>query len=149
MAEVVAVEHVGGLTTLEQEHNRLITEVYRTAVERLRPLVPKVAVVVRKGIGFAYLAMSAGDREGLTFAWPSARIAFTGAEPAARIVHAREIAAAEDPAAALEARAEEMRALSAPAAGEALGYLDAIIDPAQTRPVVTRAIAALRGRRRP
>jgi acetyl-CoA carboxylase carboxyltransferase component len=138
----------GVLTTREQEHARLISEVYRTNVERLRPAIPKVAVVVRKGIGFALFAMGASDPEGLTLAWPSARIAFTGPEPAARIVHAREIAAADDPAEAMRARADEMRALSAPWEGVGLGYIDALIDPAETRPVIIRAIAALERRRR-
>ncbi len=142
---VSLVDTPGVLTTLQEEHARLITEVYRTSVERLRPLVPKVAVVIRKGIGFAYLAMSAGDSEGITLAWPSAQIAFTGPEPAARIVHQREIAAAADPGAALQQRAAEMRSLSQPEAGARLGYIDAIIDPAQTRPLVIRAISALRG----
>ena len=74
----------GVLTTLEQEHNRLISEIYALAASRLRPAVPKVAVIVRKGIGFAYPMMTASDPESLTFAWPSARIAFTGPEPAAK-----------------------------------------------------------------
>ncbi|MCH2172535.1 hypothetical protein MK489_17295 [Myxococcota bacterium] len=141
------IDTPGVLTTQEQEHERLITEVYRTSMERLRPHVPKVAVVVRKGIGFAYIVMSAGDPEGITFAWPSARIAFTGPEPAARIVHHRSIANADDPAAELETRAEEMRRRMEPSAGEALAYLDEVIDPAHTRPRIIRAIEALRGRR--
>ena len=66
---------------------------------------------------------------------------------AARIVHHREIANADDPAAELQARADEMRQQMEPSTGEALAYLDEVIDPAQTRPRVIRAIQALRRRR--
>jgi acetyl-CoA carboxylase carboxyltransferase component len=111
---VTILDTPGVLTTKEQEHNRLISNVYQASMARLRPNVPKVAVVVRKGIGFAYMMMSGGDPEGMTYCWPSARIAFTGPDPAARIVNAAEIAAAPDPAARQRELADEMRALSAP-----------------------------------
>jgi acetyl-CoA carboxylase carboxyltransferase component len=139
----------GVLTTLEQEHSRLISEIYALAASRLRPAVPKVAVIVRKGIGFAYPMMTASDPESLTFAWPSARIAFTGPEPAARIVYGREIQAADDPTALLGERAEEMRALSTPRLAAELGHVDAIIDPAETRKIVIRSLDALRSQNLP
>jgi acetyl-CoA carboxylase carboxyltransferase component len=136
----------GVLTTIDEEHNRLITEIYALAIHRLRPAVPKVIVVVRKGIGFAYQMMSAGDPEGLTYAWPNARIAFTGPEPAARIVYGHELSTAEDPAEFLKSRAEEMRRLSAPQLAAGLALIDAIIDPADTRRTIIRSIDALRTR---
>jgi acetyl-CoA carboxylase carboxyltransferase component len=134
----------GALTTKEQEHARIVHEVYRAAVARLRPRIPKVAVVVRKGNGFAYFAMGGGDLEGLTFAWPSARIAFTGPEAAASVVYRRELAEAADPADLRRIKADEMRELAAPWLGARLGYLDAVIDPAETRPTVIRALGCLR-----
>jgi acetyl-CoA carboxylase carboxyltransferase component len=140
---VTFLDTPGVLTTKEQEHNRLISNVYQTSMARLRPRVPKVAVVVRKGIGFAYMMMSGGDPEGMTFCWPSARIAFTGPDPAARIVNAAEIAAAADPAARQRELADEMRALSAPRLAAELGYIDAIIDPPDTRKVLIRSIRML------
>jgi acetyl-CoA carboxylase carboxyltransferase component len=136
----------GVLTTKDEEHSRLITEVYALAIHRLRPAVPKVIVVVRKGIGFAYQMMSASDPEGLTYAWPSARIAFTGPEPAARIVYGHEIAHAENPTETLKIRADEMRRLSAPQLAAELALIDAIIDPADTRKTIIRSIDALKTR---
>jgi acetyl-CoA carboxylase carboxyltransferase component len=144
---VTFLDTPGVLTTKEQEHNRLISNVYQASMARLRPNVPKVAVVVRKGIGFAYMMMSGGDPEGMTYCWPSARIAFTGPDPAARIVNAAELAAAADPAARQRELADEMRALSAPRSAAELGYVDAIIEPADTRRVVIRSIAMLQRRR--
>ena len=144
---VTFLDTPGVLTTKEQEHNRLISNVYQTSMARLRPNVPKVAIVVRKGIGFAYMMMSGGDPEGMTYCWPSARIAFTGPDPAARIVNAAEIAAAADPAARQRELADEMRAASAPRAAAELGYIDAIIEPPDTRRVVIRSIRMLQRRR--
>jgi acetyl-CoA carboxylase carboxyltransferase component len=137
----------GVLTTKDQEHNRLISEVYATSMARLRPDVPKVTVVARKGVGFAYMMMSAGDREGFTYCWPSARIAFTGPDPAARILYSAEIDNAVDPPTRQRELADEMRQLSAPQSAAELGYVDAIIDPAQTRRTLIRSVDILRQRR--
>lgn len=139
------VDTPGVLTTLEQEHARLVREIYRTSIGRLRPRTPKLTVVLRKGIGFALFVMSAGDPDGLTFAWPSARMAFTGPEPAARVVHARELAATADPDARLRELVEDSWAAMAPWRAEAHGYLDGVIDPAETRPVLVRGLQALTG----
>jgi len=134
----------GVLTTKDEEHNRLITAIYALAVARLRPSVPKVIFVVRKGIGFAYQMMSASDPEGLTFAWPSARIAFTGPEPAARIVYGREIESAEDPVSFVREKADEMRVLSTPRLAAELAFIDGIVDPADTRRVIAHSLQQLR-----
>ena len=120
--------------------------VYATSMARLRPNVPKVTIVARKGVGFAYMMMSAGDPEGLTFCWPSARIAFTGPDPAARILYPADIDNAPDPAARQRELADEMRQLSAPRYAAELGYVDGIIDPADTRRTLIRSVDILRQR---
>lgn len=140
----------GALPTKEQEFARIVNEVYQSAAARLRTKVPKVSVVLRKGVGFAYFALGGSDMEGLTFAWPTARIAFTGAEPAARIVFRQDIDAATDPMARMNQHAEAMREQAAPWHGAELGYLDAVIEPAETRAAVIRGLRALgMGRRAP
>ena len=144
---VTFLDTPGVLTTKEQEHNRLISNVYQASMARLRPDVPKVAVIVRKAIGFAYMMMSGGDPEGITICWPSARIAFTGPDPAARILYSAELASAEDPVARQRELADEMRSLSAPEMAASLAYVDAIIDPADTRTTVINAINSLQRRR--
>jgi propionyl-CoA carboxylase beta chain len=120
-----------------------VNEVYQSAAARLRKKVPKVSVVMRKGVGFAYFALGGSDMEGLTFAWPTARIAFTGAEPAARIVFRQDIDAAPDPVARMNEHAEAMREQAAPWRGARLGYLDAVIEPAATRSAVINGLRAL------
>jgi acetyl-CoA/propionyl-CoA carboxylase carboxyl transferase subunit len=143
---VTFVDTPGALSTKEQEHGRIVHDLYRAAAARLRVRIPRVAVVVRKGHGFAFFAMGGGDLEGLTLAWPSARIAFTGPEAAASVLFRRELAEASDPAALRRVKADEMRELAAPWSGARLGYLDAVIDPAETRPQLIKALACLRER---
>jgi acetyl-CoA carboxylase carboxyltransferase component len=133
----------GALPTKEQEFGRIVNEVYQSAASRLRKKVPKVSVVMRKGVGFAYFALGGSDMEGLTFAWPSSRIAFTGAEPAARIVYRQDIDAAPDPMERMNEHAEAMREQAAPWHGARLAYLDAVIEPAETRAAVIRGLRAL------
>jgi propionyl-CoA carboxylase beta chain len=130
----------GILTTKEQEHARLVTETYDLAVARFRPSGPKLSVVVRKGYGYGFFAMSGTDPQGHTFAWPTARIAFTGPEPAAAVVYRREAERAPDPKAYLSAKADEFRDLATPWQAAELNYIDDIIDPAMTRPVLIRAL---------
>jgi acetyl-CoA carboxylase carboxyltransferase component len=142
------IDTPGALTTKEQEHARIVHDLYRAAATRLRTRIPKVAVAVRKGNGFAFFGMGGGDLEGLTLAWPSARLAFTGPEAAASVLFWRQLAEAKDPAALRQVKADEMRELAAPWLGASLGYLDGVIDPAETRPQVIKALACLRDRAR-
>jgi propionyl-CoA carboxylase beta chain len=145
---VTFIDTPGALTTKDQEHARIVHDLYRAAATRLRTRIPKVAVAVRKGNGFAFFGMGGGDLEGLTIAWPSARLAFTGPEAAASVLFRRELAEATDPSPLRKIRADEMRELAAPWLGASLGYLDAVIDPAETRPQVIKALACLRQRAR-
>jgi len=107
--------------------------------------VPRVTVVLRKAYGGAFIAMNSRDLGAdLVFAWPQAEIGVMGAEPATGIVHRRELAAAEDPAAMQRdlsaAYAEEHLGADVAAAG---GFVDEVIEPADTRVRVAGALAAL------
>jgi acetyl-CoA carboxylase carboxyltransferase component len=137
----------GALPTKEQEHNRLMALLYDMSVVRVRADVPKIAIVMRKGIGFALFAMSACDPEGFTFAWPSAQIAFIGAEPGARIAFRKPIEEADDPKQKLEELAAGFRGVAAPYIGAQRAYnIDDVIEPADTRTVIARALEASRVR---
>ena len=82
------------------------------------------------------------------FAWPSAEIAVMGADGAAAVVFRKEIAAAEDPEAK---RAEVVQAyrdeFATPFASAAHGYVDDIIDPADTRREILVALELLAKKR--
>jgi acetyl-CoA carboxylase carboxyltransferase component len=98
--------------------------------------VPKLLLVTRKSYGGSYLAMSSKDLGAdMAFAWPSAEIAVMGAAGAANVIHKREIDAADSPAAKRKEKIEEYEALfSNPYCAATRGYIDAVIEPAETRP---------------
>jgi acetyl-CoA carboxylase carboxyltransferase component len=107
--------------------------------------VPKLTVVLRKAFGGAYIAMNSRDLGAdYVFAWPQATLGVMGARQAVGIVRRREIAAADDPAAAHDAFAEEYRAehLSAGVAA-AEGFVDEIVPPSDTRRRLTEALRTL------
>lgn len=108
-----------------------------------RATVPRVCVIVRKSYGGAYIVMDS-KRMGndVCFAWPSAELAVMGAGQAAAILRRR--ASAEERA-AFEADYAE-RLLNPYVAAER-GYLDAVIDPADTRREVAAAFAGLADKR--
>lgn len=137
------VDVPGVLPTKDQEHRRIMSMLYEHGTYRLRPRVPKVTVVLRKGVGFGLMAMSAGDPEGVTFVWPSAQMCFTGVDAAVRVVHRRELERADDPEAALAALRDRYEGTAAPWRGAALGHIDDVIDPSETRAKVARALEAL------
>jgi acetyl-CoA carboxylase carboxyltransferase component len=107
--------------------------------------VPKVTVVLRKAFGGAFIAMNARDLGAdYTFAWPQAQLGVMGAKQAVTIVNRRDIAAAEDPAAARDEFAAEYadEHLSAGTAA-AEGYIDEVILPGDTRRRLCEALSTL------
>ena len=108
-----------------------------------RATVPRISVTLRKSYGGAYIVMDS-KRMGndLSLAWPSAEIAVMGAKGAAEILHRRASAAEK-----LEhERIYEERLLNPYVAAER-GYVDAVIDPADTRRKLTAALDALESKR--
>jgi acetyl-CoA carboxylase carboxyltransferase component len=97
--------------------------------------VPKMLLVTRKDYGGSYLAMCSKDLGAdMAFAWPSAEIAVMGAEGAANIIHIKEIKAADDPKAKRAEKIEAYKDLfSNPYCAAARGYIDAVIQPSETR----------------
>jgi acetyl-CoA carboxylase carboxyltransferase component len=97
--------------------------------------VPKLLLVTRKDYGGSYLAMCSRDLGAdMAFAWPTAEIAVMGAAGAANIIHRKEIKSADDPEAKRQEKIEEYEELfSNPYCAARRGYIDAVIEPAQTR----------------
>jgi acetyl-CoA carboxylase carboxyltransferase component len=108
-----------------------------------RATVPRVNVTLRKSYGGAYIVMDS-KRMGndLALAWPSAEIAVMGAKGAVEILHRRATAEERDE---LE-QAYEARLLNPYTAAER-GFVDAVVDPGETRAVVAAALAALDDKR--
>jgi acetyl-CoA carboxylase carboxyltransferase component len=111
--------------------------------------VPKLMLTTRKSYGGAYIGMCSKHLGAdMAFAWPSAEIAVMGAEGAANVIHAREIRAAEDPDAVRRQKIADYEQLfSNPYCAAARGYIDAVIEPSQTRARLIAALEALSGKR--
>ena len=113
--------------------------------------VPKLTVVVRKAYGGAYDVMSSKHIRGdYNVAWPSAEMAVMGADGAVNILYRDEIAKAADPLAERARRIAEYRErFASPWAAAEMGYLDDVIEPADTRPRLIAALEMLRNKRQP
>ncbi|RKY18585.1 MAG: methylmalonyl-CoA carboxyltransferase [Planctomycetota bacterium] len=141
---LVTFEDVPGfLPGTTQEYGGIIRHGAKLLYAYCEATVPKLTVICRKAYGGAYDVMSSKHIRGdLNLAWPSAEIAVMGAKGAVEIIFRREIKAADD-AVAETARlvAEYERRFANPYAAAERGYIDAVIEPHQTR---AKLVAGLR-----
>jgi acetyl-CoA carboxylase carboxyltransferase component len=107
--------------------------------------VPRITVVLRKSFGGAYITMNSKELGAdYVFAWPDSELGVMGAKPAVGIIHRRALAAAADPEALREQLAEEYRAEHlTPGTAAAMGEIDEIIAPADTRSRLSWALRSL------
>jgi acetyl-CoA carboxylase carboxyltransferase component len=111
--------------------------------------VPKLTVVLRKSYGGAYITMNSRDLGAdLVLAWPEAELGIMAARAAVGVVHRRELRAADDVEAARARLADEYAEehLRAEAAA-ASGFVDELVEPAQTRERLAYALWTLAGHR--
>jgi propionyl-CoA carboxylase beta chain len=111
--------------------------------------VPLVTVITRKAYGGAYDVMGSKHLGAdINLAWPTAQIAVMGAQGAVNILYRKELADAADPEAE-RARliAEYESTLANPYVAAERGYVDRVILPHETRPMIVRALRALRTKR--
>ena len=105
--------------------------------------MPRVCLILRKAYGGAYIVLdSKGVGNDICLAWPSAEVAVMGSRGAVQILHRR-----ADPAELAELEATYAETYLTPWIAAERGYVDAVIDPADTRKVVHEAIALLASRR--
>ncbi|MBV9661404.1 MAG: methylmalonyl-CoA carboxyltransferase [Acidimicrobiales bacterium] len=105
--------------------------------------VPRVCLIMRKAFGGAYIVMdSKGMGNDLCLAWPSAQVAVMGAQGAVQILHRREDVETQ----ARLASAYEEEYLN-PYVAAARGFVDQVIDPAETRRAVAAAMELLATKR--
>ncbi|HEY3291148.1 MAG TPA: acyl-CoA carboxylase subunit beta, partial [Anaerolineae bacterium] len=143
---VTFVDCPGYLPGTDQEYAGVIRHGAKVIYAYCESTVPKISIVTRKAIGGAYIAMSSKQmRSDLAFAWPTAQIAVMGAAGAVRILRRRELAKAQDPAAAEAAFVAEYSDLFFnPYRAADMGQIDEVIEPKETRPRLIRALEVLR-----
>lgn len=108
-----------------------------------RATVPRICVILRKSYGGAYIVMDSKEMgNDLCLAWPWAELAVMGAGQAAAILQRR---ATDEERAAFEA--DYSQRLLNPYIAAERGYVDAVIDPADTRREICAALHMLRDKR--
>ena len=139
------VDVPGFLPGTQQEYGGIIRHGAKMLYAYSEATVPKVTVITRKAYGGAYIAMSCKDLgTDLVFAWPTAEVAVMGPDGAANIIFKREIAAAKDPEAKRAEKIAEYRStVSSPFIAATRGFVDTVIEPAQTRMRVISAFEML------
>ncbi|MBI1844817.1 MAG: methylmalonyl-CoA carboxyltransferase, partial [Actinobacteria bacterium] len=111
--------------------------------------VPCVQVITRKAYGGAYVVMSSKSiGADLAFAWPSAELAVMGPSGAVEIIYRRELLESADPAARRAELIEDYTERYAnPYVAAERGYVDDVIDPAETRIKLIAGLDMLRSKR--
>jgi len=146
---VTLVDVPGFLPGIEQERGGIIRHGAKLLFAYSAATVPKITIVLRKAYGGAYIAMcSKGLGADRVAAWPTSEIAVMGAEGAAEIVFRREIDTAEDKVAKRQELVDSYRNTFAnPQVAAGRRLVDDIIDPADTRKYIARALDSLHGKR--
>jgi len=139
----------GYMPGVNQEHGGIIRNGAKLIWAFAEATVPKVTVITRKAYGGAYIVMSSKHLRGdVNYAWPTAEIAVMGPEGAVNVVFRKEVAEADDPDAKRQELVEEYREEFAnPYVAAARGYIDDVIEPAETRPRIIEALKMLQNKR--
>ena len=146
---VVLVDTPGFMPGSRQESAGVIRHGAKLLHAFAAATVPRVTVVLRKAYGGAYITMNAKDLGAdVALAWPDAEIGVMAARQAVGIVHRRELEAAGEEAPELRDRladdyAEEHLSASLAAAQ---GFVDEVVEPAETRGWLSWALERLGGR---
>ena len=141
---LITFEDVPGfLPGTQQEYGGIIRHGAKLLFAYAEATVPKITVITRKAYGGAYCVMASKHlRTDVNLAYPTAEIAVMGPEGAVNIVYRRDLQKAEDPEKMRREKVDEFRERFAnPYIAAERGWVDAIIEPHDTRP---KLIAALR-----
>lgn len=135
----------GFLPGTDQEWNGIINHGAKLLYAFSEATVPRITVITRKAYGGAYDVMNSKHiGADMNYAWPSAEIAVMGAKGASEIIFKREISAAEDSEAKWKEKEAEYAELFAnPYNAAARGYVDDVIEPAETRNTLIKAFKML------
>ncbi|MGH2740434.1 MAG: acyl-CoA carboxylase subunit beta [Actinomycetota bacterium] len=143
------VDVPGFLPGTTQEHGGIIRRGAKLLYAFTEATVPRMTVITRKAYGGAYVVMNSKHlRADIELAWPTAEIAVMGPEGAVNIVFRKELEKADDP----ETRRKELIAdyqeqFANPYIAADRGYVDDVIEPAETRIRLIQALNMLRTKR--
>jgi acetyl-CoA carboxylase carboxyltransferase component len=142
---LTSVDTPGFLPGVDLEWRGMIRHGAQLAYAYAEATVPRIALITRKAYGGAYIVMDSRAM-GCDFAlaWPSAEIAVMGARGAVQILHRR----ADEPTRRV-LEDDYQRTFANPYVAAARGFVDAVVDPADTRRALADALTTLRTKREP
>jgi len=143
------VDTPGYMPGTQQEHGGIIRHGSKLLYAYCEATVPKITIIIGKAYGGAYIAMGSKNLgTDMNYAWPTAQIAVLGSEAAVRIMNRKEIETAKDPAALKKQLVDNFTEKFAnPYVAASYGTVDTVIDPAETRPAIIRALEGLANKR--
>lgn len=146
---VTFVDVPGFMPGTDQEYGGIIRHGAKLLYAFCEATVPRLTVVTRKAYGGAYLVMNSKSiGADLAFAWPTAEIAVMGPQGAVEVIYRKDIQSASNPT----KRRDELvgdytEKYATPYIAAERGYVDDVIDPAETRRVLIRSLEMLRSKR--
>jgi propionyl-CoA carboxylase beta chain len=148
---VTLVDVPGFLPGTEQEWGGIIRHGAKLLYAYAEATVPKLTVITRKAYGGAYDVMSSKHiRADFNFAWPTAEVAVMGPDGAVNIIFRKELEEADDPEARRAELIEDYRERFAnPYSAAERGYVDEVIEPRRTRPVLINALETALAKQEP
>jgi propionyl-CoA carboxylase beta chain len=149
---VTFVDVPGFLPGTAQEWGGIIRHGAKLLYAYAEATVPKLAVITRKAYGGAYDVMSSKHiRSDFNFAWPTAEVAVMGPEGAVNIIFRKELEGEDGEARRAELIEDYRERFANPYVAAERGYVDEVIEPRRTRPVLADALetALTKRERRP
>jgi acetyl-CoA carboxylase carboxyltransferase component len=146
---VTLVDVPGFLPGTDQEYGGIIRHGAKLLYAYCESTVPRVQIITRKAYGGAYVVMNSKSiGADLAYAWPSAELAVMGPQGAVDIVYRRELQTAANPDQRRSELVDEyVERYANPYVAAERGYVDDVIDPADTRRILVRALDILRSKR--
>jgi acetyl-CoA carboxylase carboxyltransferase component len=146
---VTFVDVPGFLPGVDQEYGGIIRHGAKLLYAYCEATVPRIQIITRKAYGGAYVVMNSKSiGADLAFAWPSAELAVMGPQGAVEILYKRELQSSADPA---KRRAElvddYVDRFANPYVAAERGFVDDVIDPAETRRKVVAGFEMLLSKR--
>ena len=139
------VDVPGFLPGASQEWGGIIRHGAKLLYAFAEATVPKMTVITRKAYGGAYDVMSSKHIRGdYNIAWPTAELAVMGAKGAVQIIHRRRIGSSKNPEQERQRLVDDYEeSFANPYKAAALGYLDDVIVPSETRSVLVKALGVI------
>ena len=146
---ITFVDVPGFLPGVDQEYGGIIRHGAKLLYAYCESTVPRIQVITRKAYGGAYVVMNSKSiGADLAYAWPTAELAVMGPQGAVEIVYRRELQNAADPVTRrAELVQEYTEKYSNPYAAAERGYIDDVIDPAETRIKLIAGLSMLQSKR--